>query len=139
MEKVEWIQTKIDMDSVDWKGNPIHLKGVPAFKNSRTGKVRIYPTDVAQAEVQKAEAQQANVQLKNQNEQIKTQASAEKGKAEIEIDLLQQRLSKIQMLLDQKNKSAELEFRYWDATERYRIEELRIMTAAQSKDDNSGR
>lgn len=38
------------MDSVDWKGNPIHLVDVPALKNSRTGKVRIYPSDAAQAE-----------------------------------------------------------------------------------------
>ena len=50
MEKIEWIKTKLNMDSVDWNGNPIHLVDVPALKNSRTGKVRIYPSDVAQAE-----------------------------------------------------------------------------------------
>lgn len=61
MEEVEWKQTKINMDSVDWKGNPIHLVGVPAYKNSRTGKVRIYPTDVAQAEF-KMRAQEHNLE-----------------------------------------------------------------------------
>ena len=46
-----WEKTQIELDSVDWKGNSIHLKEVPALKNVRTGKVRVYPADVAKAEI----------------------------------------------------------------------------------------
>lgn len=49
METV-WIETKTDIDSVDWKGNRIHLKGVKAIQNQKTGKVRVYPSEVAKAE-----------------------------------------------------------------------------------------
>ena len=49
METV-WVETKTDMDSVDWKGNIIHLKGVLAIKNKKTGKIRVYPSEVAKAE-----------------------------------------------------------------------------------------
>jgi hypothetical protein len=51
METTKWIETKVDMDSIDWKGNPIHLKNVPALQNSKTGKIRVYPSEVAKAEV----------------------------------------------------------------------------------------
>jgi len=50
MEKVEWIKARINMNTVNWKGKPIHLIDVPALKNSKTGKIRVYPSDVAQAE-----------------------------------------------------------------------------------------
>jgi hypothetical protein len=50
MEKVTWIKAKIEMDSVDWRGNTIHLKDVPALRNEMTGKIRVYPSDVACAE-----------------------------------------------------------------------------------------
>jgi len=46
-----WINTEIEMDSIDWKGNTIHLKRVPAIKNAKTGEVRVYPSDVAKAEL----------------------------------------------------------------------------------------
>ena len=45
-----WIETETDIDTVDWKGNPLHLKGVPAIKNKKTGKIRVYPSEVAKAE-----------------------------------------------------------------------------------------
>jgi len=61
MEKVEWIKTRISMDTIDWKGNSIHLVDVPALKNSKTGKTRIYPSDVAQAEF-KMRAQEHNLE-----------------------------------------------------------------------------
>jgi len=48
--ETKWIKTKIDMDSVDWRGNTIHLKAVPAIQNEKTGKIRVYPSDVARTE-----------------------------------------------------------------------------------------
>lgn len=50
MESV-WQETKTDVDTVDWKGNSIHLKNVPALKNKETGKICIYPSEVAKAEI----------------------------------------------------------------------------------------
>jgi hypothetical protein len=48
----EWEKTTVDLTSVDWRGNPIHLKNVPAIKNPDTGKVRVYPSDVSEAEIE---------------------------------------------------------------------------------------
>ncbi len=52
-----WIPIAIDMDSVDWRGNTIHLKDVPAIKNVKTGRIRVYPSDVATAEFRMLAAQ----------------------------------------------------------------------------------
>lgn len=38
------------MDSVDWRGETIHLKNVPALKNETNGKIRVYAFEVAKAE-----------------------------------------------------------------------------------------
>jgi len=46
-----WRETKIDLDTVNWKGKSIHLKGVPALRNEKTGKIRVYPSEVSKAEV----------------------------------------------------------------------------------------
>lgn len=46
----EWLPTKIELDTLDWRGNPIHLKDVPAIMNAKTGKVRLYPAQVSLAE-----------------------------------------------------------------------------------------
>jgi len=46
----EWIRIRTEVDTYNWRGDPIHLKDVPALKNPKTGKVRIYPADVAKAE-----------------------------------------------------------------------------------------
>jgi hypothetical protein len=48
---LEWTPIKTDVDTYDWKGNPVHLRDVPALKNPKTGKVRIYPYEVARAEL----------------------------------------------------------------------------------------
>ena len=48
--EIEWIDVRTDVDTYDWKGNPIHLKNVPALKNPKTGKIRIYPANVSKAE-----------------------------------------------------------------------------------------
>jgi len=46
-----WERIEIEMDSVDWKGKPIHLTRVPALRNSRTGQIGVYPEDVSKAEL----------------------------------------------------------------------------------------
>ena len=48
----QWVETQIEIRTVDWRGNPIHLKSVRAFKNVETGKIRVFPFDVARAEVE---------------------------------------------------------------------------------------
>lgn len=51
MKLVELVETTIDMDVVNWKGDPIRLKGVRAFKVPTSGKEYVYPADVSQAEI----------------------------------------------------------------------------------------
>ena len=46
----EWIKASINIDTVDWKGNPITLHDVPALKNKKTKKTKVNTTDVAKAE-----------------------------------------------------------------------------------------
>ena len=52
-EKAEeaWVETRTGVDTVDWNGFPIHLDDVPGLLNPRTGAIRIYPADVAKAEI----------------------------------------------------------------------------------------
>ncbi len=55
MEKIEnqWETTKVDLKTVNWKGQTIHLKNVPALRNKKTGKLYVYPSDVAKMEIKK--------------------------------------------------------------------------------------
>jgi len=46
-----WEETQIDLNTVNWKGNTIHLKNVPAIKNKKTGRICVYPSEVAKAEI----------------------------------------------------------------------------------------
>ena len=48
----QWVETQIEIRTVDWRGNPIHLKGVRAIKDVKTGNIRVFPFDVARAEVE---------------------------------------------------------------------------------------
>ena len=50
MESI-WEKTKTDIKTVDWKGNTIHLKNVSAIKNKKTGRICVYPSEVAKAEI----------------------------------------------------------------------------------------
>lgn len=47
----EWVDTTTEIDAFDWKGNPVRLKGVPAIRNVKTGKIRVYASDVAKTEI----------------------------------------------------------------------------------------
>ncbi len=46
-----WTETKTDVRSYDWRGHPILLKDVPALRNSKTKQIRVYPAEVAKAEI----------------------------------------------------------------------------------------
>jgi len=46
-----WCETTIEIDTVNWKGKPIHVVNVPALKNMKTGQIRVYPSEVAKAEI----------------------------------------------------------------------------------------
>ena len=45
-------ETVTEIDTVDWTGAPLHLTGVRALKNPKTGRIRVLPYDIAKAEVQ---------------------------------------------------------------------------------------
>lgn len=47
----KWIETEIDVETVDWKGEPLKVVNVKALKNSKTGAIRVYPFEIAKAEV----------------------------------------------------------------------------------------
>ena len=51
MNKV-WVETRTDVETVDWYGNPIRLRNVPALVNTRTKQVRVFPSAVARAEIE---------------------------------------------------------------------------------------
>lgn len=51
MEGRIWVDAVVELDSVNWRGEPIRLKGVKALKHKKTGALRIYPYEIAQAEV----------------------------------------------------------------------------------------
>lgn len=51
MEQKTWTETDIAIDSVSWRGEPIHIKGVKALKNTKTGEIRVHPSEIAQAEI----------------------------------------------------------------------------------------
>jgi hypothetical protein len=51
--KVEngWEPTTTDIEAYNFRGEPIHIKCVPALKNVKTGKVRVEASEVAKAEI----------------------------------------------------------------------------------------
>jgi len=46
-----WIETKTEVNTIDWRGNPICLTDVPALQNTKTKKIRVYPSEVSKAEI----------------------------------------------------------------------------------------
>jgi DNA-binding PadR family transcriptional regulator len=46
----EWTEQETSIDTVNWKGEPIHLTRVKALKSTKTGEVRIFPFDLVKAE-----------------------------------------------------------------------------------------
>jgi hypothetical protein len=46
-----WIETETTIDTVTWRGKPIQVKKVKAFKDPKTGEIMVYPFEVAKAEI----------------------------------------------------------------------------------------
>lgn len=46
-----WESTITNIDAFNWKGEPIQIKDVPAIKNTKTGKIRVDASEVANAEI----------------------------------------------------------------------------------------
>ena len=61
MVNSNWVNTKEDIVSVNWKGEEIILKNVPVEKNAKTGLVRVDVDEILKAE-QKLIAQQQNLE-----------------------------------------------------------------------------
>ncbi|HEX9340506.1 MAG TPA: hypothetical protein VF992_04970 [Thermoplasmata archaeon] len=47
----EFLRIETDTVTVDWDGNPVKLHGVPALKDTRTGKIWFDPAEVVKAEL----------------------------------------------------------------------------------------
>jgi len=47
----KWIEIETTIDTVNWKGEPIQVPKVKAFKNPKTGEIMAYPSEVAKAEI----------------------------------------------------------------------------------------
>jgi hypothetical protein len=62
VEKLEakWIEIETTIDTINWKGEPIEVKGVKAFKNPKTEEIMVYPSEVAKAEINQI-AEQLNI------------------------------------------------------------------------------
>jgi hypothetical protein len=81
---------------------------------------------VAQAQVKIAEAEQAKVKVQQENNQLEAQLNAVKQAADTDIKMLKQNLDEANVLLQNDQKSDDLQFKYWDAEERHKIEHKRI-------------
>jgi hypothetical protein len=47
----KWIETETTIDTVNWKGKPIKIENVKAFKDPETGEILAYPSEITKAEI----------------------------------------------------------------------------------------
>lgn len=47
----KWVNITTTVDTVNWKGEPMQVKGVKAMKNLKTGTIMVQPAEIAKAEV----------------------------------------------------------------------------------------
>jgi hypothetical protein len=94
-------------------------------------------TTIAQAEQTKANAAIESVQVKGQNERLKTELSTLKGKHETQISMLQQELSEAQLQLKDVHHTEDLQFKYEQLQQQYDIAmaQLNNSDSKDSKDD----
>jgi hypothetical protein len=59
VEKLEqkWIEIETNIETVNWKGEPLEVRGVKAFKDPKTKEILVYPSEVAKAEVNQTAAE----------------------------------------------------------------------------------
>lgn len=50
-KETQWVATTTEIETVDWKGNPIKLANVPALRNKRTGRIAVDPEALSLAEM----------------------------------------------------------------------------------------
>lgn len=48
----KWVRTTTEVETVDFKGEPLVLRDVPAERNEKTGAIRVDPDDVARSEIE---------------------------------------------------------------------------------------
>jgi DNA-binding PadR family transcriptional regulator len=46
-----WIETETTINTVNWKGQPMRITKVKAFKDPKTGEIMVYPFEVTKAEI----------------------------------------------------------------------------------------
>ena len=85
-----------------------------------------FKSKIADAEISKAQTAQSNVVLKGQVEQGKQNLLKQKQQYEAEMNMLKQKLDEAEAILKSEEKDAELEYKYWDSEERYKVERERI-------------
>lgn len=47
----KWIECEATIDTVNWRGEPIQVPNVKAFKDPKTGEILVYPSEVSKAEI----------------------------------------------------------------------------------------
>lgn len=47
----KWIEIETTIDTVNWRGEPVKIPNVKAFKDPKTGEVMVYPSEVSKAEI----------------------------------------------------------------------------------------
>ena len=47
----KWIEMETTIDTVNWRGEPVQIQKVKAFKDPKTGEILVYPSEVSKAEI----------------------------------------------------------------------------------------
>ena len=94
-------------------------------------------SDVAQAELGKADAAAKSVAFKNDAEQIKHQLTLMEQTTDAEIDMLKQQLAEAEAVISAEEKTEELAFKYWEAKLRYETQEKQIEAQAKAARENN--
>lgn len=81
---------------------------------------------IAGAEVAKAEAQMANVNLKGEVEFTKNQLAMQKQEADFRLQVVEQQLKEAEAMIKSIDKDNELEYKYYDSDQRADVELERI-------------
>ena len=92
---------------------------------------------LVQSEMRNAETKATNVKLDAENDMIKNELDLQKQSTDAELSLLKQQLEEARTLAETMAKDNDLEFKYWDRTKYYEVEEERIAAQAKAAADNN--